>query len=246
MKGLAPSQIALLNHLYAQAGASTIPGDWLVAGSVDVTKLDLATLNTLYAPFSLSAEVDSLEATLVASITSVSNRVSVIEPLANSAVQPTDNWTSTVNGVAASTLTTNAANGNTAYGWGDHALAGYALASGDWTSTVNGVAAATLTSNAANGNTAYGWGNHALAGYLTTAPVTKLYQATATGATPETFTLPATPSTGSEVIVFVEGVPHHLTATDPPAAGDFYRSGTTVKVDTVASDRVSIYYSGNP
>jgi hypothetical protein len=43
----------------------------------------------------------------------------------------------------------NSANWNTAYGWGDHASAGYA----DGT-------------NEANWNTAYGWGNHASAGYL--------------------------------------------------------------------------------
>lgn len=77
---------------------------------------------------------------------------------------------------------------------------------------------------------------------LQSAPVLKVYQATASGATPETFTLPETPSAGSSVIVFVEAVPHHLTATDPPASGNFYWSGTTVKVDTIASDRVSIYY----
>jgi len=77
---------------------------------------------------------------------------------------------------------------------------------------------------------------------LQSAPVLKVYQATATGATPESFTLPATPATGSEVIVFVEGLPHHLSASDPPSTGDFYRSGTTVKVDTVLNDRVSVYY----
>lgn len=77
---------------------------------------------------------------------------------------------------------------------------------------------------------------------LQSAPVLKVYQATATGATPESFTIPDTPASGSDVIVFVEAVPHHLTATDPPASGNFYRSGTTVKVDTIASDRVSIYY----
>jgi hypothetical protein len=47
-------------------------------------------------------------------------------------------------------LVTYATNGNTAYGWGDHAAAGYA----DGT-------------NESNWDTAYGWGDHASAGYLT-------------------------------------------------------------------------------
>lgn len=189
MKGLAPSQIALLNQLYVSAGDNTIPGTWLIGGSIPLAKVILADFDSRY--------------TLVTSFNALSTSVAAITSVANSAVQPTDNWTS----------------------------------------TINGVSAATLTTQAANGNTAYGWGNHALVGYLTAAPVTKVYQAVATGASPETFTLPATPYTGSEVIVFVEAVPHHLTVSDPPAAGNFFRSGTTVKVDTTAGDRVSIYYT---
>lgn len=46
--------------------------------------------------------------------------------LANTATQPGDDWSNTVNAVAAATLTGQAANGQTAYGWGDHGAAGYA------------------------------------------------------------------------------------------------------------------------
>lgn len=46
--------------------------------------------------------------------------------------------------------------GVTAYGWGNHAAAGYQPAIGDLT---------TIRSNASMGATAYGWGNHAEAGY---------------------------------------------------------------------------------
>lgn len=48
-------------------------------------------------------------------------------------------------------------NWDTAYGWGDHAGAGYAT-----TADVN-----TATANATNWDTAYSWGDHSLAGYLT-------------------------------------------------------------------------------
>ena len=62
----------------------------------------------------------------------------------------------------------NAANWDTAYGWGDHAQAGY-LTSYTETDPVFGASAAgSITSTqVTNWDTAYGWGNHASAGYLT-------------------------------------------------------------------------------
>lgn len=92
-------------------------------------------------------------------------------------------------------------NWDTAYGWGNHASAGY-LTSETYLGTVTSVAmtvptglevsgtpitssgtlAVTLatgysiptTSSQSNWDTAYGWGDHAAAGYLTTAPVTSV------------------------------------------------------------------------
>ena len=75
-------------------------------------------------------------------------------------------------------VTDNSSNWNTAYGWGNHASAGYltslgtAIIDGDF--TANGLMKRTgagtyssITDNSSNWNTAYGWGNHASAGYLT-------------------------------------------------------------------------------
>jgi hypothetical protein len=70
--------------------------------------------------------------------------------------------------------TNNSANWNTAYGWGNHATAGYLTSytetdpiyvASSWYSTTN---------NSANWNTAYGWGNHASAGYASDSTVVKL------------------------------------------------------------------------
>lgn len=57
-------------------------------------------------------------------------------------------------------------NWNTAFGWGNHADAGYLTTETDPTVPlhVKGI----LTTDINNWNTAYGWGNHAGAGYLTT------------------------------------------------------------------------------
>lgn len=62
---------------------------------------------------------------------------------------------------------TNITNWNTAYGWGNHASAGY-LTSLSETDPVFGASAASgiTGTNISNWNTAYGWGNHASAGYL--------------------------------------------------------------------------------
>jgi hypothetical protein len=92
--------------------------------------------------------------------------------------------------------TTKQGNWDTAYGWGNHASAGY-LTSETYTGTVTSVAATVptgftvsgtpvtssgtlaisfdtgyslpTTANQTNWSTAYGWGNHASAGYLTSA-----------------------------------------------------------------------------
>jgi len=73
-------------------------------------------------------------------------------------------------------ITNNSANWNTAYGWGNHASAGYltsqtshadVLVDGDFTSQgimLRGASAGVysiLTNNSTNWNTAYGWGDHA-------------------------------------------------------------------------------------
>jgi len=71
--------------------------------------------------------------------------------------------------LAASNITsTDIANWNTAYSWGDHSSAGY-LTSYTETDPIfsASAAAAILAGDIANWNTAYGWGDHSLAGYLT-------------------------------------------------------------------------------
>ena len=62
----------------------------------------------------------------------------------------------------------NIGNWNVAYGWGNHATAGY-LTSYTETDPIFGAhpASAITSGNIGNWNTAYGWGNHATAGYLT-------------------------------------------------------------------------------
>lgn len=67
-------------------------------------------------------------------------------------------------------LPTNAdqSNWNTAYGWGNHAAAGYLTTYIETDPVFSASPAAGITNtNISNWNTAYGWGNHASAGYLT-------------------------------------------------------------------------------
>jgi hypothetical protein len=98
----------------------------------------------------------------------------------------------TTNGTTADWATVDTSLGDTAYGWGDHSLAGYSTTDttysiGDGGLTeknfttglktkLDGIATNAnnyvlpFTNNSANWNTAYGWGDHALAGYLTSLP----------------------------------------------------------------------------
>jgi hypothetical protein len=88
---------------------------------------------------------------------------------------------------AAGIQSSNISNWDTAYGWGNHASAGYltsetshsdVVVDGDFISTglmKRGGSSGTysiVTDNSNNWNTAYGWGNHASAGYLTSYTVT--------------------------------------------------------------------------
>ena len=61
----------------------------------------------------------------------------------------------------------NKSNWDTAYGWGNHASAGYLTSFSESDPTVPSHVKSISTSEKANWNTAYGWGNHASAGYLT-------------------------------------------------------------------------------
>ena len=88
---------------------------------------------------------------------------------------------------AAGILSSNISNWDTAYGWGNHASAGYltsetshsdVLVDGDFTSAglmkrdASSGQYTIITDNSNNWNTAYGWGNHASVGYITSYTVT--------------------------------------------------------------------------
>ena len=57
-------------------------------------------------------------------------------------------------------------NWNTAYGWGDHSVAGYLTAETDPIFTASAAGSITST-QVTNWDTAYGWGDHSAAGYIT-------------------------------------------------------------------------------
>jgi hypothetical protein len=91
---------------------------------------------------------------------------------------------------------TKISNWDTAYGWGDHGVEGYA------TETFVG----TATTNSSNWDTAYGWGDHALAGYDNQYSVSVI--STNTSASKDTvyvftaslvLTLPASPAVGDKI-----------------------------------------------
>ena len=69
---------------------------------------------------------------------------------------------------------TNITNWNTAYGWGNHASAGYLTSLSETDPVFGAHAAYEITgTNITNWSSAYGWGNHAMAGYLTAASLSE-------------------------------------------------------------------------
>jgi hypothetical protein len=70
-----------------------------------------------------------------------------------------------------SSIVNNSTNWNTAFSWGNHALAGYLTSYTETDPTVPSHVKAITTTNISNWNSAYGWGNHATQGYLTSAAI---------------------------------------------------------------------------
>ena len=68
-------------------------------------------------------------------------------------------------------IVNNSTNWNTAFSWGNHALAGYLTSYTETDPTVPSHVKAITTTNISNWNSAYGWGNHATQGYLTSAAI---------------------------------------------------------------------------
>jgi hypothetical protein len=143
-----------------------------------------------------------------------------------------------------SVITDGSSNWNTAYGWGDHASAGYLTAETDPVFAVS--EAYTISStDTGNWNTAYGWGNHASAGYLTSYTETDtLETVTDRGATSSNAitisntTQSTTPTSGALIISGGVGI-----AKDVWIDGDLHVNGTTVteNTQTVATHDNMIY-----
>jgi hypothetical protein len=81
----------------------------------------------------------------------------------------------TLTGSVFSVDSTSYSNWNTAYGWGNHASAGYLTSYTETDPVYTASSWYSTTNNSSNWNTAYGWGNHASAGYLTTATASSTY-----------------------------------------------------------------------
>lgn len=82
---------------------------------------------------------------------------SMVYPSAGIAVSTGTAW--------GTSIVDNSSNWNTAYGWGNHALAGYLTSFTELDPTVPSHVKAITTTKISNWDTAYGWGNHASGGY---------------------------------------------------------------------------------
>ena len=66
-----------------------------------------------------------------------------------------------------SIVTDNSSDWDTAYGWGDHSVVGYATETYVGLQTFVGAATTITTTQIGNWDTAYGWGDHGVVGYIT-------------------------------------------------------------------------------
>jgi len=136
-------------------------------------------------------------------------------------------------GTAATTASTDYAtaaqgsNADTAYGWGNHASAGYLTTYTETDPVYTASSWYTTTNNSTNWDTAYGWGNHASAGYITgNQTITLSGDATGSGTTAITVTV--ADDSHNHIISNVDGL---QTALDG-------------KMATGTDKRAQIYYIG--
>ena len=118
----------------------------------------------------VGATVDTIETTLTDDDTHLPTSGVVYDAInaVNEMVYPGAGIALSTGTAWGTSIVNNSADWNTAYGWGDHASAGY-LTSYTETDPVFGAHAASgiTSTNITNWNTAYGWGDHASEGYLT-------------------------------------------------------------------------------
>lgn len=66
-QALTPAQIAYLNQVYAKAGENSVPGTWLVDGSVALSKLAVSVLTSESDPIFIASPAYGVTADMVAS-----------------------------------------------------------------------------------------------------------------------------------------------------------------------------------
>lgn len=202
----------------ALADTATQPGDLGTAAAEDVGYFATAAQGTLadsavqpgdLATVATTGSYNDLTDKPTAgsgTVTSVAMSVPTGLSVSGSPVTTTGTLAVTYSAGYAIPTTSKQTNWDTAYGWGNHASAGYLTSytetdpvyvASSWYSTTN---------NASNWNTAYGWGNHATAGYLTsetyTGTVTSVAMTVPTG-----LTVSGTPitSTGTLAVTLTAG-----------------------------------------
>jgi hypothetical protein len=139
---------------------------------------------------------------------------------------------SAAHGIAASDIS----NWNTAYGWGNHATAGYLKTESDpqyAASPAHGIASTDIS----NWNTAYSWGNHATAGY----------QARVSGTCPAGTAMNVISSTGG---VTCQNIPSYTAGSGLQLSGNQFSvaangiTGTMVATGAIAVPQLSTFTAG--
>lgn len=182
--------IARVNGIEITAKLPSNPNTWRpISDSVTTTSSTIsASLTAVKAAYDLAASKTSNTGTVTSvgltvptglsvSGSPITTKGTLAITLAKGYSIPTtakqDTWDAKQDAISdLSTIRSNASHGETAYGWGNHALAGYQPAISDLS---------TIRSNASEGHTAYGWGDHSKAGYVKSSGVTSVAMTVPTG-----------------------------------------------------------------
>ena len=167
---LGENDLASVPYAMQAGNVATLNGNDLTVGTGNtVTIPDAALVGQNAADIvTMQGQVLTIESTITLMGTTVADHTTRIEALENAGFITSETDPVFAASAAANINQVFINNWNMAYGWGNHATAGY-LTSYTETDPVFGisVAAAITGSDVGNWNMAYGWGDHSQAGYLT-------------------------------------------------------------------------------
>lgn len=174
------------NATASASAASTSEGNAAASAGASATSASASAASATAALASEQAASASATAAAGSATSAASSATSAANSASAAAQSATDAQgyaTAFLNSEAYNITSTDTANWDTAYGWGDHGTVGYLTSYTETDPIYTASSWYTTTNNSSNWDTAYGWGDHGAAGYVVDGSAATLSSLQLTGGT---------------------------------------------------------------